>query len=94
MSLIYSDKPCDTYSYHCAISRTDNTCTFCGIDTTDFIKPDWNKRCPEAMKLNIKLSHNYRIEHIRGYVSKDQDYNQIVHYRCVNCNDKQVRRDD
>jgi hypothetical protein len=93
MSLISSDKPCYKYSSHCASSRINTYCTFCGIDTFNFSKEDWDNKCPEAIKQNIQLKHNYRVEHIRGQGLKGQDYNQIIYYKCLNCNDTQVRRD-
>lgn len=95
MSFHYnSSKPCIKYISHCAQSRTNSNCTFCGIDTSNFSKDDWNTSCEEAIRTGIILDHNYQIANIQGMSIREQDYVQIIYYRCTNCNDIYVERDD
>lgn len=82
---------CITYTKHCASSGDNDVCCFCGISTKNFTKADWNKDCPNA---NAPITHNYQIEAMYGMAVREQDYVQVVHYRCTNCNHKYVERDD
>lgn len=93
MNFITSDKPCITYSTHCA-TRDSPNCTFCGENTSGFSKEDWNQTCDGALNQNIQISHNYRVEHIQGMAVREQDYVQVIYYRCANCGDTYVERDD
>jgi len=89
-----STKPCVPFTSHCARSRNDFHCYFCGIDTSQFSKEDWNSICNSTISQNSKLSHNYVIDNIQGMAVREQDYIQIITYKCTNCEDRQIERDD
>jgi hypothetical protein len=89
-----SNTLCKTYTSHCAKSRTDFHCMFCDIDTSDFSRDDWNGNCDAAISQNIQISHNYRVTDIQGMAVREQDYVQVIYYRCANCGDTYVERDD
>jgi hypothetical protein len=89
-----NNKPCITYTNHCAKSRTDFHCMFCDVDTSDFTTSDWNSSCAAAISQNIQISHNYKVAHIQGMAVREQDYTQVIYYRCANCGDTYVERDD
>ena len=88
-----SNKPCISYTSHCASSRTDSNCTFCNVDTSGFSETDWDS-CPEAIRQNIQIQHNYRVAHIQGMAVGEQDFAQLIFYRCGNCGDTYTERDD
>ena len=88
------DTPCGVMTSHCAKSRTDYNCCFCGTDTSNFSRKDWDTQCDVAVSQNIQLSHNYVVDHIQGMAVREQDYVQVIYYRCTNCGDRQVERDD
>lgn len=88
-----SHTQCAQYSYHCT-KRGENICIFCGTCTSNFTKDDWDSVCSAAQSQNIRVKHNYIIEHIYGMAVREQDYVQIIHYSCTNCNHKYVERDD
>jgi hypothetical protein len=94
LSYINNDKTCIQYTTHCARSRDDFHCMFCNIDTSNFTKNDWSANCTEAMNQNIHVNHNYQVEHIQGMAVREQDYVQVIYYRCANCKDTYVERDD
>lgn len=89
-----TDKKCVSYTNHCAKSRTDYHCMFCEVDTRNFTKDDWNSKCDSAANADITLNHNYQVEHIQGMAVREQDYVQVIYYRCQNCGDTYVERDD
>ena len=84
---------CIRYSYHVATEASDN-CIYCGVSTADFNKNDWDSTCHVARERNIRLEHNYVLEHLYGMAIREQDYTQVAHYRCANCNHRYVERDD
>lgn len=89
-----ANSSCRKITNHLARSKLDCQCVFCGIDTSSFTKEDWNDQCDAAIRQNISREHDYQVSHIQGMAVRDQDYVQIIYYRCTICDNTFVERDD
>ncbi len=86
--------PCVQYTSHCNENRDSNKCCFCGINTSEFTKEEWDDLCPGAIKQNIRIQHNYVVGNVWGMAVREHDYVQFIKYHCTNCGSEYIERDD